>query len=342
MSRDRIRIADPAAIDEAAALLRDCALVAFPTETVFGLGADAQCDEAVARIFAAKGRPAFNPLIVHVADWATARQVGALPAPLLRAAEAFWPGPLTIVTALVPGAPVCQRATAGLSTVALRWPSHAVAQSLIRAAGVPVVAPSANRSGYVSAVTAAHVAEDLGDRVAMILDDRQPSPVGVESTIVTLDPAREGALIILRPGAVTAEALAARTGFGVINSCTANTAAPRREGPQPSQPMAPGQLESHYAPGAEVRLEVLAPAADEVLLWLGPAPAPAGAAATLVLSPEGDLTAAAHQLFVLLREADAMCKAGHSNAQRIAVGPVPNTGLGVAINDRLRRAAAPR
>ena len=319
-SHPRLVPATPAAIAEAAALLRSGGLVAFPTETVYGLGADATNGLAVAALFDAKGRPRFNPLIVHVADTDAAERIGAFGAMARRLATAFWPGPLTLVVPRRPDCTVSELATAGLSTVALRVPSHAVAQALLVAVGCPVVAPSANRSGHVSATCAAHVAADLGDRVGLILDGG-PSQHGVESTVlgVTGD-----GIALLRSGAITAEAIAALVGVTLTEAVGLT-----------DRPVAPGQLASHYAPRARVRLEARDPQAGEALLAFGPR-VPSHRGPTVNLSQTGDLREAAANLFAALRTLDATAPVA------IAVMPIPCTGLGAAINDRLRRAAAPR
>ncbi|HVZ14793.1 MAG TPA: L-threonylcarbamoyladenylate synthase [Bauldia sp.] len=311
---------DPAAIAEAVTVLRAGALVGMPTETVYGLAGDAMNPAAVARIFAAKGRPQFNPLIVHVASLAAAARIGNLGADAQKLGAAFWPGPLTLVVPGHPQTPIAELATAGLSTVAIRIPSHPVAQALLAAFGGPVVAPSANRSGHVSATTAAHVADDLAGSVALILD-AGPSEVGVESTIVGLAGDRP---LLLRAGAIPREAVEAVLGGRLAEP--AGVAAPQ----------APGMLASHYAPRAAVRLNATDVRAGEALLAFGPAPAGATRAAAIVnLSEKGDLIEAAANLFAALRTLDA-------RAESIAVMPIPPTGLGEAINDRLRRAAAPR
>lgn len=306
-------------IRAAAGLLRAGELVAFPTETVYGLGADARSGRAVAAIFAAKGRPAFNPLIVHVAGLAEAEALAEVP-PVARAlAERFWPGPLTLVLPRREGAGLSELATAGLATVGLRVPAHPLARRLIAAFGGPVAAPSANPSGRVSATTAAHVLDGLGGRIAAVLDGGA-CPVGVESTILGFE---AGAPVLLRPGGLPVEALAAVA--GPIGT------------PAAAGVVAPGQLASHYAPRAALRLGAEAPGPGEVWLGFGPG---AVAAPGLNLSAAGDLAEAAANLFAHLREVDAIAAA--AGAARIAVAPVPRTGLGLAINDRLQRAAAPR
>jgi L-threonylcarbamoyladenylate synthase len=309
---------DPKGIAAAAAILRAGGLVAMPTETVYGLAGDARSDLAVARIFEAKGRPRFNPLIVHLADLEAARRIARFDARAERLAAAFWPGPLTLVLPLRPEAGLSPLVTAGLDSVALRMPAHPVAQALIRAFGGPLAAPSANASGRVSPTRAGHVIESLGDRVEAVID-AGACAVGVESTILGLFDATPR---LLRPGGIPIEVLTEALGETIVLAA------------DPERPSAPGQLASHYAPVAAVRLVVMAPAAGEV--WVGFGPDCPGAA--LSLSPAGDLVEAAANLFHLLREADALAGPGG----RIAFSPVPETGLGRAINDRLRRAAAPR
>ncbi len=307
---------DEAGVARAAAILRAGGLVAMPTETVYGLAGDARNGAAVARIFAAKGRPQFNPLIVHVPDLAMARQIAVFNAQAEAVAAAFWPGALTLVLPLRADAGLSPLVTAGLATVALRCPAHAVAQALLRVFGGPLAAPSANPSGRVSPTCADHVRAGLAGRIEAILDGG-PCAVGVESTILGLD----GEPVLLRPGGVAVEALEALLG-------------PIGSGGSAEKPNAPGQLASHYAPDAHVRLGVTAPAPGEV--WVGFGPGCSGAA--LSLSPTGDLVQAAAALFQTLRDADALAGPGG----RIGFAPVPEQGLGRAINDRLRRAAAPR
>jgi L-threonylcarbamoyladenylate synthase len=307
----------PDAIEAAARALRAGQLVAFPTETVYGLGADAGSDAAVAAIYAAKGRPSHNPLIVHLPSAAEATRFGAFDDRAHKLAAAFWPGPLTLVLPRIAGAPLAERVTAGLPTVALRVPSHPVALALLKACGLPLAAPSANVSGRVSATTAQHVAEALGDKVAVILDGG-PTEVGVESTIVGLAGPRPR---LLRPGGVPREAIEALIG--------------PLDAPEAGVVAAPGMLASHYAPHCPVRLNVTDPSADEALLAFGP-DVPQGAKVTLNLSPQGDLAEAAANLYAYLRRLD------RADIAAIAVMPIPAHGLGLAINDRLRRAAAPR
>ncbi|GGO34147.1 threonylcarbamoyl-AMP synthase [Gemmobacter aquaticus] len=302
-------------IAEAADLLRAGALVAIPTETVYGLAADARNDRAVAAIYAAKNRPAFNPLIVHLPDLAAVARLAVLTPEAERLAAAFWPGPLTLVLPLRPDAGLSPLVTAGLDTVAIRLPAHPVARALLTQAGIPVAAPSANPSGRVSPTRAEHVLAGLSGRIAAVLDGG-PCAVGVESTILALD----GPPALLRPGGVAVEAIEAALG------------APLLMPGDPSMPKAPGQLASHYAPEARVRLNATQAREGEVLVGFGPI------AGHLTLSASGDLLEAAANLFHFLREADALAGPGGA----IAFAPVPETGLGRAINDRLRRAAAPR
>ena len=305
------------AIVRAAVLLRAGRLVAFPTETVYGLGGDATNELAVADIFATKGRPRFNPLIVHVPDLAEAETYAVFNAPARRAAARFWPGPLTLVLPRRHGSGLSLLASAGLDTVAIRAPGHPAAQALLREAGRPIAAPSANRSGRVSPTEAAHVADELGDDVALILDDG-PTPLGLESTVLDLS---GEAPALLRPGAVTLEQLTE-----LLNPIAA---------PGSGAAKSPGMLASHYAPSLPIRLDVMDARPGEALLAYGP-DAPPGFAEMLWLSRSGDLAEAAANLFAMLRRLDQPSFSG------IAVMPIPEHGLGRAINDRLRRAAAPR
>lgn len=309
-----VREADAAAIAEAGALLRQGRLVAFPTETVYGLGADATNGTAVASIFAVKARPRINPLIVHVNGVAQASEHVLFSADATALAEAFWPGPLTLVLPRRADTPLSLLVSAGLDTVAMRSPNHPIAKRLIEAAGLPLAAPSANPSGTISPTRAQHVADGFGSKIDMILDGGA-TPVGVESTVVGFGP--DGPLM-LRPGGVPREA---------IEKIVGPLKTPVAGGPVTS----PGQLTSHYAPRARMRLNASRAQAGECLLGFGPA-APAG---ILNLSPSGNLAEAAANLFAMLRVLD-----GETGA--IAVMPVPRTGLGEAINDRLQRAAAPR
>jgi L-threonylcarbamoyladenylate synthase len=306
---------DAAGIADAARLLREGQLVAFPTETVYGLGGDARSDQAVARIYAAKGRPGFNPLIVHLPDLAAAESLAEVGPHARALALAFWPGPLTLVLPLRAGAGISPLVTAGLATVAVRVPQHPMAQQLLHTFGGPLAAPSANPSGRVSPTRADHVLAGLSGRIAAVLDGGA-CEVGLESTIVLADPQP----LLLRPGGVPVEALEAVLGqpFG-------------RAGDEKT-PNAPGQLASHYAPEAAIRLMATDARDGEVLVGFGPV------AGALTLSPTGDLVEAAARLFHVLRQADLLAGPGG----RIAFAPVPDTGLGRAINDRLHRAAAPR
>lgn len=306
-------------IAAATALLREGQLVAIPTETVYGLAADATNDAAVAKIYEAKGRPSFNPLIVHVADVAMARRYAEISPLAEKLAAAFWPGPLTLVSPRRKDSAVSLLVSAGLETLALRAPAGDIAQSVIRRFGGPLAAPSANRSGSISPTTAAHVRDSLGERVALILDGG-PCAVGVESTIVKIDGARA---ILLRPGGTPREAIERIIGAKL------EAAAGGVE--------APGMMQSHYAPHARLRLQATAPHADEAYLAFGGG---GDHPHTLNLSASGDLVEAAANLFAHLRALDAMCAA--KGLSGIAAAPVPDDGLGEAINDRLARAAAPR
>ncbi len=305
---------DANGISRAAAILRAGGLVAMPTETVYGLAGDARNDLAVAAIFAAKNRPHFNPLIVHLPDLDALRPYADLPPEAALLAKAFWPGPLTMVLPLRADSGLSPLVTAGLSTVAIRVPAHPVARDLLRAFGGPLAAPSANPSGRISPTRAAHVLAGLGGRIAAVLDGG-PCAVGVESTILGLD----GAATLLRPGGIAVEDIARILGHPLLQPA------------DPATPNAPGQLASHYAPNARLRLNVETPLQGEVYVGFGTADA-------LSLSATGDLIEAAANLFHRLREADALAGADG----QIAFAPVPETGLGRAINDRLRRAAAPR
>ncbi|MFP5468606.1 MAG: L-threonylcarbamoyladenylate synthase [Alphaproteobacteria bacterium] len=311
-----INLANAMAIREAAALIRAGSLVAFPTETVYGLGADARNEHAVAAIFAAKGRPQFNPLIVHVRDLAAARELAEFDALSLQLAEHFWPGPFTLVLPRRAGCGLSLLVSAGLDTVALRVPAHPVAQNLLSEAGCPIAAPSANISGRISPTQAAHVAAELGDKVAMILDGGACA-AGLESTVVQV---RDGKAFLLRPGSVTRAQIAAIAG-------TVETGADA-----PDAPQSPGQLASHYAPNLPLRLNAATAGPREAALAFGDN-IPVGAAKICNLSASGDLTEAAANLFAILRELDCDKFTG------IAVAPVPTHGLGEAINDRLARAA---
>ena len=313
------------ALARAAAFLRDGKLVAFPTETVYGLGADATNAQAIARLYQAKGRPAFNPLISHVADLAAAQQIARFDATALKLAQAFWPGPLTLVLPKTADCAVAELATAGLDTIAIRIPSHGVARAILTAFGKPVVAPSANLSGHVSPTTAAHVKADLDGRIDLIVDGG-PVEVGVESTIVGCfeEP------MLLRPGGLPREEIERVLGRAL-------TQAPPDAESESGQPLAPGMLASHYAPRTPVRLNANSVAYGEALLAFGAPVAGAESARSVMnLSAQGDLNEAAANLFGYLRALDAKA------ARAIAVMPIPNLGLGEAINDRLRRAAVGR
>ncbi len=322
-----ILAADPTGIAHAAALLHAGALVAFGTETVYGLGADATNARAVADVFAAKGRPHFNPLICHYPDAEAAFAQVVATATARRLADALWPGPLSLVLPRSPDCPVALLAGAGLETLAVRVPAHATALALLRAVGRPVAAPSANRSGQVSPTTARHVLDGLAGRIAAVLDSG-PCAVGVESTVLDLSGARP---LLLRPGGVTVEAIEALVGPVArgIPYAAAEAARTLRS---------PGLLVSHYAPDAPVRLNADAVRGDEALLAFGP-PLP-GAGAMFQLSAARELTEAAANLFIGLRGLDA--QVARLDLTGIAVMPILEHGLGLAINDRLRRAAAPR
>ena len=318
---------DEAALAAAARCLADGSLVAFPTETVYGLGADANNPAAVARLYQAKGRPSFNPLIVHVFDLRAAQRIGRFDSAALRLAEAFWPGPLTLVLPKASDCPVADLATAGLDTVAIRVPAHQVARQILRAFGGPVVAPSANLSGHVSPTSASHVSSDLAGRIDLIIDGG-PVEVGVESTIVGC---LQEAPMLLRPGGVPREHIERVLGQPLRQ--------PTRDAESDaSHPLAPGMLASHYAPRSRLRLNAENIEAGEALLAFGPSlpPGADGASAVMNLSAYGDLTEAAANLFGYLRALDARA------ARAIAVMPIPQDGLGEAINDRLRRAAMGR
>jgi L-threonylcarbamoyladenylate synthase len=311
-----------AALSTACARLGDGLPVAIPTETVYGLAADATNPAAVTRIYETKGRPRFNPLICHMADLAMAERYGLFDPISRRLAEAFWPGPLTLVVPLKPQSGIHALATAGLDTVGIRVPKG-FAADLIRAFDRPLAAPSANTSGRISPTSAAHVAADLGDKLVLILDGG-PASVGVESTIIRVEGDR---VRLLRPGGIAAQDIEALLGCDLE----------RLEGPAPAIE-APGMLASHYAPGAAVRLNASSAEAGEVLIRFAGEPVNGCDKAISVfdLSPSGDLGEAAVNLFDYLKQADA------TGASRIAIAPIPDHGLGEAINDRLSRAAAPR
>ncbi len=314
-----VRLPDTPGLAAAAALLRIGRLVAFPTETVYGLGADATSGVAVAGIYAAKGRPRFNPLIAHVAAVGDALEQGLFDRDARALADAFWPGPLTVVVPASPGCTVCDLARAGLPSVGLRVPGHPIARALLAEAGFPVAAPSANRSGRISPTSAGHVASELDGRCDLVLDGG-PTAVGLESTIVAC---LDGTPRLLRPGGLPRDAIERILGRPLA-------------GPRDATLHAPGMLASHYAPTGTVRLDATdARQGDAVLDFAGQL----GAGRHVLyrdLSPEGRLDEAAANLFSFLRALD-VGPAGH-----IAVAPIPTTGLGEAINDRLARAAAPR
>ncbi|RTL55345.1 MAG: threonylcarbamoyl-AMP synthase [Bradyrhizobiaceae bacterium] len=308
----------------AASCLAGGGLVAFPTETVYGLGADATNADAIARLYLAKGRPSFNPLIAHVGTLAAAKKIARFNEHSLKLAQSFWPGPMTLVLPKAESCPVSDLATAGLETVAVRIPAHPVARDILEAFGKPVVAPSANVSGHVSPTTAQHVSDDLSGRIDLIVDGG-PVDVGVESTIVGCF----GEPVLLRPGGLPRAEIERVLG--------APLAQPTEEADtSDAHPLAPGMLASHYAPHTPVRLKASHLEPGEVLLAFGPALSGADPLRVLNLSPRGDLIEAAANLFGHLRLLDAR------EARAIAVMPIPDDGLGEAINDRLRRAAVPR
>jgi L-threonylcarbamoyladenylate synthase len=318
--------AGEAAVAAAARSLREGGLVAFPTETVYGLGADATNAAAIARLYQAKGRPAFNPLIAHVSDLRAAEQIANLNAQAIALAEAFWPGPLTLVLPKTGDCNVADLATAGLDTIAIRVPAHPIAREILRAFGGPVVAPSANLSGHVSPTTAAHVQSDLAGLIDLIVDGGAVA-VGVESTIVGCFDTP----ILLRPGGLPTGEIER-----VLGRALAQPLADADN--DVGQPLAPGMLASHYAPRTLVRLNACNVEPGEALLAFGPVAVSGVDAATSVLnlSARGDLNEAAANLFGYLRVLDTR------GAHTIAVMPVPHHGLGEAINDRLRRAAVAR
>lgn len=311
----------PATVEKAGIMLRAGALVSFPTETVYGLGADATNGQAVARIFEAKKRPSFNPLIVHVADEDAARRIAVFDSRADIVAATLWPGPLTLILPIAPGAGLSDLVTAGLHTVAVRVPDHDLAQAILRAAAIPVAAPSANPSGRVSPTTPMHVASGLGDAVDLIVAGGR-TQVGIESTILDLSGPKAR---LLRPGAVLPGEIESL--IGPIETASSDDA-------NADRPIAPGQLRSHYAPNAPVRLNARAVHDGEILITFGPDLRQGPN--VINLSESGDLIEAAASLFAALLAADRPGIAG------IAVAPIPDDGIGVAINDRLRRAAAPR
>jgi L-threonylcarbamoyladenylate synthase len=314
------READAAAIAEAARVIRDGGLVAFPTETVYGLGADATNATAIAQLYAAKGRPSFNPLIAHLADLETAMREGVFSVAAKKLAERFWPGPLTLVVPVAQTSRVCDLARAGLRSVGLRVPAHPLAHALLAEVDRPIVAPSANRSGHVSPVSAAHVLEDLGDTIDLVLDGGA-SMIGIESTIVACIDDRPR---LLRPGGIARQTIEEVLGAPLV----------RVDGRAAGGPIAPGMLASHYAPRAALRLNATALGATEAGLDF--AGRFGSGANVLDLSPRGDTVEAAANLYSYLRRLDA------SGTDAIAIAPIPLDGLGEAIRDRLKRAAAPR
>jgi L-threonylcarbamoyladenylate synthase len=318
--------AGEAAVASAARCLAEGGLVGFPTETVYGLGADATNPAAIARLYQAKGRPSFNPLIAHVGDLQAARQIARFDATAMALAEAFWPGPLTLVLPKTQNCAVADLATAGLETIAIRVPSHPLARQILHAFDGPVVAPSANLSGHVSPTTAAHVQSDLAGRIDLIIDGG-PVAVGVESTIVGCFEAP----MLLRPGGLPRGEIERLLGRPLVQP-------PEDPDGDHAQPLAPGMLASHYAPRTPVRLNADRVEPGEALLAFGPHPVPGmdAASAVMNLSAAGDLAEAATHLFGYLRALDARA------ARAIAIMPVPHHGLGEAINDRLRRAAVGR
>jgi L-threonylcarbamoyladenylate synthase len=324
--KTQILPASDAAVTAAARILAEGGLVAFPTETVYGLGADATNPAAIAHLYQAKGRPAFNPLIAHVGDIAAAQVIARFDAPAMALAEAFWPGPLTLVLPKTESCAVADLATAGLDTVAIRIPAHPVARDILRTFGGPVVAPSANLSGHVSPTTAAHVQSDLAGRIDLIVDGGAVE-VGVESTIVGCfdEP------MLLRPGGLPRAEIERVLGRALRQ-------APADAESGSGQPLAPGMLASHYAPRAKVRLNAVKLEAGEALLafGLGAISGIDAASAVMNLSERGDLDEAAANLFGHLRALDG------KGVRTIAVMSIPDEGLGEAINDRLRRAAVGR
>ncbi len=335
----RVAQASVGAVKDARSVLAAGGLVAFPTETVYGLGADATNDKAVAKLYAVKERPSFNPLIAHVADLAAATRLAIFDDAALHLARAFWPGPLTLVLAKAAHCPVGLLATAGLDTIAVRVPSHPVAREILAAFAKPVVAPSANRSGAVSPTTAQHVLHDLRDRIDLLVNDG-PAPLGIESTIIAC---LDGA-VLLRPGAIERSAIEKVLGFTVAAPArttrgrTGKARLAGAHGAPHGTPLAPGMLASHYAPRTPVRIDAKEVAPGEALLAFGAElpPGAEAAAAVLNLSARGDLLEAAANLFSHLRSLDT------AGAKAIAVAHIPERGIGEAINDRLRHAAAPR
>ena len=307
------------ALTRACSILKDGGLVAFPTETGYGLGADATNSNAVAGIFKAKGRPDYNPLICHVPDLAAAEKLGIFDDKARKYAAAFWPGALTLVVKKQPDCPVASEVSAGLETIAIRVPDHRLAQSLLRMVQRPLAAPSANRSGAVSPTKAEHVIESLGQKVNLVLDGGA-CEVGLESTVLAVD---DSPAVLLRPGGIT---------LSMLRDIDPGIQVAKAE--QPKLLKSPGMLESHYAPGLPVRMDIDTPSPDEAWLAFGPDAKTDGVKA-INLSPSGNLEEAASNLFSYLREMD------RSEFSAIAVAPIPEEGIGRAINDRLKRASAP-
>lgn len=321
ISTQRLKTAAPD-LAVAGSLLAEGRLVAFPTETVYGLGADATDPTAIARLYAAKGRPSFNPLIAHVSTIEDAVLLGDFPEVALKLARAFWPGALTLVVPVLTDSPVCELARAGLPSLAIRVPDHPIAQEILQRAGRPIAAPSANRSGHISPSTSEHVLADL-DGIINAVVDGGPTAIGVESTILGC---LDDTVVMLRPGGIPREAIEAVLGFSLTESTDDAEA-----------PIAPGRLSSHYAPTHALRLDATAINPGEACLAFGlPLPDGANPALTLTLSERGDLAEAAANLYHHLRALDGLATTG------IAVAPIPAHGLGEAILDRLSRAAAPR
>lgn len=314
--------ATQASIETAAKILADGGVAAFPTETVYGLGADATKVDAVLRVYEMKGRPRFNPLIAHVADIETAEAHGEFNNMARKLSRAFWPGPLTMVLKKRVDSNICDLVSAGLETIALRVPANEIASRLLLAAGCPVAAPSANKAGHVSPTTAAHVRADLGEGPDIILDGGDTA-LGLESTVVDLSGTKP---VLLRPGGIPRKEIENALGVKLADAAPSD------------QPASPGQLASHYAPRTKLRLDAMSLTPGEALLAFGPNPLKSEKSENSMvnLSPIGDIREAATRLFAALRELDT------SGYEAIAVMPIPDEGLGEAINDRLRRAAAPR
>jgi len=315
MTNKRIFDIDRHNLQKAANLLQDGQLVSFPTETVYGLGADATNGQAVATIFAAKNRPSFNPLIIHLTSISDVEKYTELDETSRQLAEKFWPGPFTLILPVRKDAGLSELVTAGLDTVAVRIPNHPVAQELLKTCGRPLAAPSANKSGHISPTMASHVDQEFGQELSMILDGG-PCSAGVESTIVQINGDK---IHLLRPGSITPKELQEESGLDVLINSDADNI------------IAPGQMKSHYAPNAAMRLNVTDPFAEEAYLAFGNS-----SHGALNLSPSGDLKEAAANLFSMMRRLD------EETTQTIAVAPIPMEGIGLAINDRLQRAAAPK